>query len=197
MSSFLPDLIVAQAVDKLHIKSPIDRTELNRMVQAGLERLSSYQHDDGGWGWWQDDPSRVFMTAYVVSGLGQARSAGYKIEDYRLNRGRAWLQAALAAHPDMIPDLRAYTVYALATTGGAPKDQLDKAWASRDKLSDEGLALAGLALDAASDARVKDAVQLLEKKAKTTDAEAYWAGNLRRPARVLGRYLRGNNAPLR
>jgi hypothetical protein len=28
----------------------------------------------------------------------------------------------------MIPDLRAYTVYALATTGGAPKDALDKAW---------------------------------------------------------------------
>ena len=25
MSSFLPDLIVAQAVDKLHLKSPIDR----------------------------------------------------------------------------------------------------------------------------------------------------------------------------
>ena len=39
----------------------------------------------------------------------------------------------------MIPDLRAYVVYALATTGGAPKDALDKVWSSRDKLSDEGL----------------------------------------------------------
>jgi alpha-2-macroglobulin len=35
MSSFLPDLIVAQAVDKLHLKSPIDRKTLNDMVQAG------------------------------------------------------------------------------------------------------------------------------------------------------------------
>ncbi len=78
------------------------------------------------------------MTAYVVSGMGQAKDAGYKIDDDRLNKGRAWLQSMLASHPDMIPDLRAYTVYALATTGGAAKDALDKAWDQRSKVSDEG-----------------------------------------------------------
>jgi uncharacterized protein YfaS (alpha-2-macroglobulin family) len=176
MSSFLPDLIVAQAVDRLHIKSPIDRKTLNDEVSAGLERLSSYQHDDGGWGWWQDDPSLVFMTAYVVSGLGQAKQAGYTIDDDRLNNARNWLLKTLAAHPDMIPDLRAYTVYALATTGGAPKDALDRTWASQDKLSDEGLALIGLALDAAGDARAHQAAVLLEKKAHATDVDAYWEG---------------------
>jgi uncharacterized protein YfaS (alpha-2-macroglobulin family) len=177
MSSFLPDVIVAQAVDKLHLKSPIEKATLNDMVSAGVERLNSFQHDDGGWGWWPDDPSRVFMTAYVVSGLGQAKDAGYKIEEYRLNKGREWLQSTLSAHPDMIPDLRAYVVYALSTTGGAPKEALEATWKSRDKLSDEGLALVGLALDAASDGRAKDVAQLLEKKAKTTDSDAYWTGS--------------------
>jgi uncharacterized protein YfaS (alpha-2-macroglobulin family) len=176
MSSFLPDLIVAQAVDKLHLKSPIDRATLNDMVKAGLERLATFQHDDGGWGWWPDDQSMVFMTAYVISGMGQAKDAGYKIDDDRLNKARTWLQSTLAAHPDMIPDLRAYSVYALATTGGAPKDALDKAWGNRDNLSDEGLALTGLALDASGDSRAKDAAQLLEKKAKATDSDAYWPG---------------------
>jgi len=177
MSSFLPDVIVAQAVDKLHLKSPIDRATLNDEVKAGLERLYSFQHDDGGWGWWPDDQSRVFMTAYVVSGLGQAKDAGFKVDEDRLNKGRTWLQQTLSAHPDMIPDLRAYTVYALATTGGAPKEAVDKAWASRSKVSDEGLALIGLALDAASDGRAKEAAQLVEKKAKVTDSDAYWSGN--------------------
>jgi uncharacterized protein YfaS (alpha-2-macroglobulin family) len=116
------------------------------------------------------------MTAYVVSGLGQAKDAGYKVEEYRLNRGRQWLYSALIAHPEMISDLRAYVVYALATTGGAPKEALDKAWKSRDKLSDEGIALVGLALDAAGDGRARDAAQLLEKKAKTSDSDAYWTG---------------------
>ncbi len=117
------------------------------------------------------------MTAYVVSGLGQAKQAGYTIDDDRLNNARNWLVSTLAAHPDMIPDLRAYTVFALATTGGAPKDALDKAWSSQDKLSDEGLALTGLALDAAGDARAHQAAVLLEKKAHVTDVDAYWEGN--------------------
>jgi uncharacterized protein YfaS (alpha-2-macroglobulin family) len=175
MSSFLPDLIVSRAVDKLHLKSPIDGVTLNDMVSAGIERLQNFQHDDGGWGWWPDDPSRVFMTAYVVSGLGQA-SESREIDKNSLNKGRVWLQAALSAHPEMTADLRAYVVYALATTGGAPKDALDKAWSSRDKLSDEGLALVGLALDAAGDSRAHDAAMLLEKKAKTDDFNAYWTG---------------------
>jgi alpha-2-macroglobulin len=177
MSSFLPDVIVAQAVDKLHLKSPIDRKQLNDMVAAGLERLVSYQHDDGGWGWWQDDPSLVFMTAYVVSGLGQAKDAGYAVDATRLDNARNWLLSTLAAHPDMIPDLRAYAVYALATTGGVPKSALDKTWDSREKLSDEGLALAGLALDAAGDSKAQQAAGLLEKKAHMTDADAHWEGN--------------------
>ncbi len=177
MSSFLPDLIVSEAVNKLHLKPPIDRAVLNDMVNAGMDRLYSFQHDDGGWGWWQDDPSRVFMTAYVVSGLAQARAAGYKIENDRLGKGRNWLLSTLAAHPDMVPDLRAYVVFALATTGAPPKDALDKAWEGRGKLSDEGLALVGLALDAAADSRAREAATLLEKKAKTGDAETWWAGN--------------------
>ncbi len=177
MSSFLPDLIVAQAINKLHMSSPIDHKTLDDMVKAGLERLKSYQHDDGGWGWWPDDPSRVFMTAYVVSGLGHAKIAGYAVDGDEGNKGRAWLLSALAAHPDMIPDLRAYVVYSLTTTGGVPTDALGRVWASRDKLSDEGLALAGLALDAAADSRAHQVALLLEKKAKVSDADAHWENN--------------------
>jgi len=177
MSSFLPNIIVARAVDRLHLKPPIDRKELSKMVGAGTDRLNNYQHDDGGWGWWPDDPSRVFMTAYVVSGLGEAKAAGFNIEEERLNKGRNWLVSTLAAHPNMTSELRAYTVYALSTTGGAPHDALDRAWSSRDKLSNEGLALVGLALDAAGDSRAHEAAQLLEVRAKLSEVDAHWEGN--------------------
>jgi hypothetical protein len=176
MSSFLPDVVVSRAMDQLHVKSRVDRKTLDDMVKAGLERLYSYQHDDGGWGWWQDDPSRVFMTAYVVSGLGQAKGAGYAIDDDRLQSGRKWLSDALAKHSDMIPELRAYVLFALANSGGVSKDALDKAWGTRNKLSDEGLALLGLALDAGGDARAHEAASLLEQKAKVTEADAHWEG---------------------
>lgn len=176
MSSFLPDLVVAHSLDQLHMKSSIDRKTLDDMVKAGLERLYSYQHDDGGWGWWQDDPSRVFMTAYVVSGLGQARDAGYAIDNDRLQNGRKWLTDTLAKHPDMVPDLRAYVLYSLASNGGVSKDAFDKAWSERNKLSDEGLALLGLALNTGNDARWKDAADLLRSKEKVTDTDIHWEG---------------------
>jgi uncharacterized protein YfaS (alpha-2-macroglobulin family) len=177
MSSFLPDVVVAHALDQLHVKSRIDRKTLDDMVKAGLERLYSFQHDDGGWGWWPDDPSRVFMTAYVVSGLGQARDAGYTIDDDRLKNGRTWLTNTLAKHPDMVPDLRAYVLYALAGNGGVAKDAYDKAWTERNKVSDEGLALLGLALNSGNDARWTEAADLLRKKAKETGADAHWEGS--------------------
>jgi alpha-2-macroglobulin len=177
MSSFLPDVIVAQAVDKLNLKPPIDKPTLNLMVKSGLDRLYSFQHDDGGWGWWPDDPSRVFMTAYVVSGLGQARSAGFAVDEDRLKRGRAWLEVQLATHPEMFADLRVYSTFALTTTGGATRDDLADAWRIREKVSMEGLALLGLALDAAGDLRARQATDMLEKRADISATDANWAGS--------------------
>ncbi len=66
MSSFLPDVLVADALQKLGVKSNIDPQTLHKQVQAGLDRLYTYQHEDGGWGWWQTDDSHAFMTAYVL-----------------------------------------------------------------------------------------------------------------------------------
>jgi alpha-2-macroglobulin len=112
----------------------------------------------------------------VVSGLAQAKDAGYTVDDDRVKRGRKWLADAFAAHRDMVPDLRAYVLFALANSGGMPKNELDKGWSSREKVSDEGLALLGLALNAAGDARAREAADLLEKKAKVTEADAHWEG---------------------
>jgi len=152
-------------VDKLHL-NPIDRATLNDEVKAGLERLYIYQHDDGGWGWWPDDQSLVFMTAYVVSGLGQAKEPATRsttIVSTRLAPSAS--RARRASQHDCRP-ARLHRLRARHHRRSA-KDALDAAWSSRDKLSDEGLALVGLALDAAGDSRAKDAATLLEKKAKS------------------------------
>lgn len=174
MSGFVPDLVVAQSVDRLHLKSPIDRKTLNEMVKSGLERLYSYQHEDGGWGWWPDDQSRVFMTAYVISGMAQAKGAGYEVDENRVMNGRNWLIQMLRQHPDMLPNLRAYAVYALAMSGGAPGEALDKVYDARAKLTDEGIAFAGLAFDAVQDNRAGAMARQLEARAKMDNSGAHW-----------------------
>ena len=41
------------------------------MIITGLSRIYNFQHSDGGWGWWNDDGSKIIMTAIVVSALNQ------------------------------------------------------------------------------------------------------------------------------
>src|SRR5439155_1016171 len=58
-----------------------DSAELQRMVQAGLDRLYRFQHEDWGWGWWHNDASSEYMTAYVLMGLVAAEKAGFKVQE--------------------------------------------------------------------------------------------------------------------
>ena len=80
MSSFLPNIVVEGAVRDLGLKADLDEAALQEKIRAGLDRLYSFQHEDGGWGWWETDDSHPFMTAYVVAGLAQAQAAGSKVK---------------------------------------------------------------------------------------------------------------------
>lgn len=175
MSSFLPNIVVAKAMQDLHLQTPIDTPELNKKITAGMDRLKDFQHDDGGWGWWKDDESQVFMTAYVVSGLAQAHSAGYDVDADRWSRADDWLHSILREHPNMRPDLRAYVVYALALSHVASADDLQSAWDHRSEMNAQGLAMTGLALQAGGDSeKAQQIAKNIEALAVVSDREAYW-----------------------
>jgi alpha-2-macroglobulin len=178
MSSFLPNLVVADTLKKLNLAGMVSPTDLQAKIDAGLDRLNDLKHDDGGWGWWKEDSTRVFMTAYVVSGLAQAKAAGYQKADANIGGGVSYLQKQLAQHPRMIPELRAYVVYALSLAGarnlGAATDAL---WSRRNDLSAEGLALTGMAMQRTGDSRVSEIAQLLEAKAKRSGSLVSWPSN--------------------
>ena len=125
MSSFLPDILVAQAVKDLGLTAPPPSVELESKIAAGLRRLYQFQHDDGGWGWWETDETHPFMTAYVVAGLAQAKAAGYTIDEDHLERGRESLVKQLNQNQNAVPDILAYMIYALETSvkPGVPLSQ--------------------------------------------------------------------------
>ncbi|MBL4703532.1 MAG: hypothetical protein JKY54_03365, partial [Flavobacteriales bacterium] len=88
MSRFLPNVIVANTLDQIgNSASNIDEEELEKMVAKGVARLTELQHDDGGWGWWENDETHPFMTAYVVNGLNLAIKAGYQIDPSLYEKG--------------------------------------------------------------------------------------------------------------
>ena len=175
MSSFLPNVVVSRTLRELNVSADVNKDLLAAKIKAGLERLSDFQHEDGGWGWWKTDESDVFMTAYVVGGLSQAKAAGVVVNDESVKRGLKWLRTAYDKNPRMIADLKAYAVYSMAQAGMLDPQALEDAWNVHDKLSSDGVALLGLTFETARNAdRTAALVKQLEAAVKTDAARAWW-----------------------
>ncbi len=178
MSSFLPDIVVAKAMKDLHLQSSVDTPELEKKIAAGMERLKGFQHEDGGWGWWKDDDSRVFMTAYVVSGFGQAEAAGYQVDPDVMANAENYLLTSLDRSPNMEPNLQAYVIYALALNNSGKSEFMQATWQKRDAMNAQGLAMLGLALQIGGDtARAKEIAGKIASQVTESELEAYWPSN--------------------
>ena len=179
MSSFLPNVIVAQALKDIPAAKIRASNDLDKKVQRGMDRLYAYQHDDGGWGWWKDDKTDPFMTAYVVDGLTLASRAGYQIDTARRDRGREKLSAMLAAgkRDDGNPideETRAYMIYAVTESGDSDAHFLEELFAKRGSLEPFGRALLALALQERKDGRARSIAGEIENAARVDEYEAHW-----------------------
>ena len=179
MSSFLPNVIVSQTLKNVQSASIRTDNDLKKKVERGRNRLYAYQHEDGGWGWWKDDASDPFMTAYVVDGLTLARQAGYEVDDERISRGRDKLIAMLNAGANdqgkqFDADTRAFMVYALAESGGVDANYVDKLFGERGNLEPYGRALLALSLSLQKDKRAVEVANDIERTARSGNRTAYW-----------------------
>jgi uncharacterized protein YfaS (alpha-2-macroglobulin family) len=120
MDRFLPDVIVTRTLKDLGVQRPVDPM-LPRYVSFGIQKLLRFQHDDGGWQWWENDESDPYMTAYIVYGLAMARDAGYPLAAGPLPRGVNYLteriHVAAAQQGDITPAEATYFLWALAYAG--------------------------------------------------------------------------------
>ncbi len=184
MSSFLPNVVVAQTLQQVSSATVRDRELLDRKVSRGLRRLYNYQHTDGGWGWFTDDATDAFMTAYVVDGLTLAREAGYAVDDDALRRGRESLLAMLstgraAEGIEIDFEDRAYVTYALTRSGGANPRFINELIAARDRLQPYGRALLALTLHTSGDRRAAQIAADIERTARGDDTSRYWSSRRR------------------
>ena len=177
MSGFLPDVLVSQALSKLGVPLKESPAKLHAQVAAGLQKLNDTHHADGGWGWWQEDDSQIFMTAYVVSGLQQAVDAGYPEASAGIDAGADYLKKQIEQHPRMLPDLRAFVVYTLALHKQNVSGQLDTLYGRRNDLSAQALAYTGLAMRLAKDGRSSEIANLLESRVNVQGDLASWTAD--------------------
>ncbi len=87
MSRVLPNAVVGRAFEELGVENETLLADLPAMVELGLQKIYGYQHNDGGWGWWYDDTSNEYQTAYVLFGLAATRDTGYEVGAGVIERG--------------------------------------------------------------------------------------------------------------
>jgi alpha-2-macroglobulin len=179
MSSFLPNIVVAQALKDVPTAKIRASNDLDNKVRKGLDRLYAYQHADGGWGWWKDDKSDPFMTAYVVDGLTMASRAGYQVDNWRQAQGREKLSSLLTAGKNdngnpIDDETRAYMIYAFTESSDGDVHFLDELYGKRNNLGSYGRALLALALQERKDGRALEVAKLIEGSAQQDEFEAHW-----------------------
>ncbi|MEE8105078.1 MAG: alpha-2-macroglobulin family protein, partial [Planctomycetota bacterium] len=164
MSRFLPAVVATKAMSGAGMRVA---KALPDLVSIGLTRLYDFQHDDGGWGWWHDDATHDWMTAYVVSGLMAARDAGVAVDERTIERG-------LDALREMQEEPTPFALYVRSLAGEKidpklvpePKSVRDRAY----------LALAGLkelgGLRDFKPRRASDVALVLRARAKEKDGAA-------------------------
>lgn len=179
MSRFLPNVIVSNTLENLgnsEYTASINKAELAKMVQAGIKRLKELQHIDGGWGWWTNDATHPFMTAYVCNGLYLAKKAGHPVPDDMYNGGRNALRELIFNKKSDDPATHAYQMMVALNCG------INEVW---DKyktmpLDKENAYTLSLWLQAASLAKDKamqdKLLDMLMQKVQKTGMGHYWGG---------------------
>ena len=126
-----------------HPKGKHDLAQLNEITRKSLERLYSFQHADGGWGWWKEGESDHFMTAYVVWGMTLAREAGIEVKPDVLASAAKYLDSELVEE-ELNYDSQAWMLHALAVYRASLKETaigsfqakaFASLWTNRDKLN--------------------------------------------------------------
>ena len=181
MSRVLPNAMVGRAFTRIGVQDETLLADLPPMVELGLQKLYGFQHNDGGWGWWYDDSSHDYQSAYVLLGLTMTRDAGYEVDSGVIERGATWMKGQLEL---MDRRTAAFALYALALAGDAEVLETAQALADQslagqvelDAFSRAALAIALLEWGDAE--RARELVDGLVDEAQTSDTEAHWPTGL-------------------
>ncbi len=148
-----------------------DQDKVKDMVQAGLERLTSMQCSDGGWGWFSGwgEHSWPHTTALVVHGMQIARANDVAIVPGVLERGIKWLQDYQAdqlrrlklpktdiEHKEFADALDAFVYMVLVDEKSDNKEMRDFLYRDRNHLAVYAKAMLGLACNKVGDIEKRD-----------------------------------------
>ncbi|MGE5775093.1 MAG: alpha-2-macroglobulin family protein, partial [Chloroflexota bacterium] len=176
MSRALPNAVVGRAANQLGVGSPEMQARLEPLIKASIQRLYGFQHSDGGWGWWTDDTSDSYQTAWVLFGLSVMDNSGHPIEPQVMDNAAKWLQEHVVNNIEVDARTRAYALYSMAQAErgdlAATKALVSASIYELDTFSQAALALALNQLDDKEGAQ--HILDILSESALVENEHVYW-----------------------
>lgn len=182
ISRFLPNVLTVRALQQLGIDNPLLEEKLPSLVTEGLAKLHERQNADGGWGWWDNEDSNVYTSAYAVFSLLQARQAGFEIRTRIIDDGLDYLGRSLGSidvfSSASVANRQAWITYVLAE-GGRDSAALRSAqdlFDARAKLSHYARAWLALSLEmsGATEGMIDTLVSDLYSQAIISSTGVHW-----------------------
>lgn len=155
-------------------------------VEAAIQELYNTQNGDGGWGWWQEDSSSPFITAYVLEGLSTLRGRNHTVDGKVLKAAIGYLRG-WALNPPVgtyLPDatstrdLQAYSAYVLGEVGAPDAGLIGSLYGHRQNMlpfARTYLALATARIAGSGDPRIRDLLASVEASAQQFGSQAHWS----------------------
>ena len=177
----LPDAYLYLALTQAQVADPQLEAELPARVEEALNRLERRQHEDGGWGW-SEDESDLQLSAYATLGMLTAKAAGLDVNATTLEAALRYLRnrlmgdvAQAKSRPPTMEDALAFYVL---TLGGEPwpSGMASALYDAREAMGVTGRAYLTLALGSAdpADRRVAVLLDRLRSDAITSANGVHW-----------------------
>lgn len=181
VSRFFPNVVTYRAYKELGLDNPELAERLPGLVSVGLQRLYARQKLDGGWGWWENDDSQPYLTAYVLLGMLEAQKADLAVEQSVIDNGVSYLRKNLGKPQDVKTPWKAnQQAFILYTLAEADKGELSRTvslYEQREKLDLFGrayLAMAFALLEPDDSTRVETLLSDITGEAIVSATGAHW-----------------------
>jgi hypothetical protein len=180
VSRFLPNVLTYRALDQLGIVSPTLEISLTQEINIALDKLYAWQNQDGGWGWWDNQESNPYLSAYVVYGMIEARDSGFTVRPESLARGEDYLKGQLETSARDLSgyeaDAQAWFSFVLSEDNQAPAQTINSLFDERAKLSRYARAYLAMAIGNTNqaDERIKTLLSDLNNAAIFSATGAHW-----------------------
>lgn len=138
LSRFVPAMLLARALQRAGRPAILERGPLDDMVRRGLNRIASFQTNDGGFSYWPGGAADPWVTAMCLETMIRARELSYAVPTHLVDSARRAARQMVRRGGYSI-DARAALLLALVRSSDLNLDVLNALVRDRASLSVQGL----------------------------------------------------------